>query len=56
MDGRRQPAQRLDQWLETGRHHLAGPLGTMLVYLTLPIFDQMGRELVQSAIRVACAG
>ena len=38
-------------WLENGRHFLAGPLGTMLVYLLLPIIDHMGAELVRSAIR-----
>ncbi len=41
----------LGLWLENGRHFLAGPLGTMLVYLLLPILDQMGAELVRSAIR-----
>ena len=38
-------------WLENGRHFLAGPLGTLLVYLLMPIVDQMGAELVRSAIR-----
>lgn len=38
-------------WLENGRHFLAGPLGTLLVYLLMPIIDQMGAELVRSAIR-----
>lgn len=41
----------LSLWLENGRHFLAGPLGTLLVYLLLPIVDQMGAELVRSAIR-----
>lgn len=38
-------------WLENGRHFLAGPLGTLLVYLLMPIVDQMGAEIVRSAIR-----
>ncbi len=41
----------LSLWLENGRHFLAGPLGTLLVYLLLPILDQMGREVIRSAIR-----
>lgn len=41
----------LSLWLENGRHFLAGPLGTLLVYLLLPIVDQMGAELVRSTIR-----
>ncbi|MEM7268675.1 MAG: mechanosensitive ion channel family protein [Pseudomonadota bacterium] len=42
-------------WLENGQHYLEGPLGTMLVYLTLPIFDKMGDEIVRSAIRADTA-
>ncbi len=41
----------LSLWLENGRHFLAGPLGTLLVYLLMPILDQMGKEIVRSAIR-----
>lgn len=37
-------------WLEAGVHRLYGPLGTLLVLLTLPILDRLGRELVRSVI------
>lgn len=35
-------------WLERGQHQLYGPLGTLIVFLTLPIFDRFGGELVSS--------
>jgi len=41
----------LAHWLETGQDRLAGPAGTLIVYLALPILDRMGRELVASGIR-----
>jgi len=41
----------LAHWLETGRDRLAGPAGTLIVYLALPILDRMGREIVGSLIR-----
>lgn len=37
-------------WLERGDHRLYGPVGTLLIYLSLPIFDRLGRELVQTII------
>ncbi len=41
----------LAHWLETGQDRLAGPTGTLIVYLILPIFDRMGHEVVASFIR-----
>lgn len=32
-------------WLETGRAHLEGPLGTLIVMLVLPVFDRLGSEI-----------
>ncbi|MEM7445447.1 MAG: mechanosensitive ion channel family protein, partial [Pseudomonadota bacterium] len=32
-------------WLETGRAHLVGPLGTLVVVLVLPVFDRLGSEI-----------
>lgn len=40
----------LAHWLEQGRHHLNGPLGTLMVYLLLPIADRIGHELIRSLI------
>ena len=40
----------LAHWLEQGRHHLNGPLGTLMVYLLLPIADRVGHELIRSLI------
>lgn len=40
----------LAHWLEQGRHHLEGPLGTLMVYLLLPIADRIGHELIRSLI------
>lgn len=42
----------LAHWLETGQDRLVGPAGTLVVYLILPIFDRMGRELVDTMIRL----
>jgi small-conductance mechanosensitive channel len=33
-------------WLERGQHQLYGPLGTLIMFLLLPIFDRLGVELV----------
>ncbi|MEM6623541.1 MAG: mechanosensitive ion channel family protein [Pseudomonadota bacterium] len=41
----------LAHWLETGTDRLAGPAGTLIVYLVLPILDRMGRETVASIMR-----
>ncbi|NND50381.1 MAG: mechanosensitive ion channel family protein [Rhizobiales bacterium] len=41
----------LAHWLERGQHRLEGPLGTLMVLLVLPIFDRMGGELVNTAVR-----
>ena len=41
----------LAHWLETGQDRLGGPVGTLIIYLVLPIVDRMGRELIQSFIR-----
>lgn len=38
-------------WVEQGQHHLLGPVGTLIVYLTLPIFDRLGREIIRSILR-----
>lgn len=32
-------------WLETGRAHLVGPLGTLVVLLVLPVLDRLGAEI-----------
>ena len=41
----------LAHWLEGGGDQLAGPAGTLVIYLALPIFDRMGCELISSIIR-----
>ena len=38
----------LAHWLERGQHELHGPVGTLLVYITLPIFDRLGQEVIRS--------
>lgn len=40
----------LAHWLEQGRHHIEGPLGTLMVYLLLPIADRVGQELTRTLI------
>jgi small-conductance mechanosensitive channel len=40
----------ISQWLDTTRHHLEGPAGTLILYLVLPAFDRMGREIIASLI------
>ena len=37
-------------WLERGQHRLDGPLGTVCVLLLLPVLDQVGDELTDSAL------
>lgn len=34
-------------WLERGQHQLYGPLGTLIVFLLLPIFDRLGSEFIR---------
>ncbi|MDJ0895438.1 MAG: mechanosensitive ion channel family protein [Alphaproteobacteria bacterium] len=41
----------LANWIESGQQHLLGPAGTVVLLLTLPIFDRLGRELVRTLIR-----
>ena len=41
----------LAHWLERGQHQLEGPVGTLIMLLVLPIFDRMGGEFVNSAVR-----
>ncbi len=40
----------LAHWLERGQHHLEGPVGTLIVFFSLPIFDRLGREIVRSLL------
>ncbi len=40
-------------WITTGQQHLYGPAGTLLVLLSLPIFDRLGLELCSGMIRGA---
>ncbi|MEM9099627.1 MAG: mechanosensitive ion channel family protein [Pseudomonadota bacterium] len=42
----------LGHFLETGAQHLYGPVGTLIVYISLPIFDRLGREIVYSSLRL----
>ncbi|MEM9045630.1 MAG: mechanosensitive ion channel family protein [Pseudomonadota bacterium] len=42
----------LAHFLETGAQHLYGPVGTLIVYISLPIFDRLGREIVYSLLRL----
>jgi len=37
-------------WLERGQHQLYGPLGTLIVFLLLPIFDRLGSELIRELL------
>ncbi len=41
----------LAHWLERGQHQLEGPVGTLIVFFALPIFDRLGREIVSSLLR-----
>jgi small-conductance mechanosensitive channel len=41
----------LAHWLERGQQQLDGPVGTLVLALTLPILDRLGLELTQSVIR-----
>ncbi|MEM0908726.1 MAG: mechanosensitive ion channel family protein [Pseudomonadota bacterium] len=41
----------LAHWLERGQQELAGPLGTLLLLLVVPIVDRMGREITASLVR-----
>ncbi|MEH6633773.1 MAG: mechanosensitive ion channel family protein [Halopseudomonas aestusnigri] len=41
----------LANWLERGQHHLEGPVGTLIVFFALPIFDRLGREIVNTLLR-----
>ncbi|MGB0504562.1 MAG: mechanosensitive ion channel family protein [Pikeienuella sp.] len=34
-----------------GRHHLDGPLGTLFIFLLIPIFDRLGKELINGSLR-----
>ncbi|MEL6475717.1 MAG: mechanosensitive ion channel family protein [Pseudomonadota bacterium] len=40
----------LAHWLERGQHQLLGPAGTLIVYVTLPVFDRLGREIIRSIV------
>ncbi len=40
----------LARWFETGQQHLVGPLGSLLVLLSLPALDRLGGELVRIAL------
>ncbi|MEM9010377.1 MAG: mechanosensitive ion channel family protein [Pseudomonadota bacterium] len=42
-------------WLETGRHHLAGPAGTLVVFFCLPIVDRLGEAICLSLVRADTA-
>ncbi len=42
-------------WLERGQHQLYGPLGTLIIFLTLPIFDRLGTELINTCINISTA-
>ncbi|MBL4751228.1 MAG: mechanosensitive ion channel family protein [Amylibacter sp.] len=42
-------------WLERGQHQLYGPLGTLIVFLTLPIFDRLGGEIISSFMNTSTA-
>ena len=37
-------------WLESGRHNLGGPIGTLIVLMFIPLVERFGRELIYSAI------
>lgn len=37
--------------VDPGRHHLAGPLGTLLLFLLMPILDHLGKELINGSLR-----
>ncbi|MEM7060174.1 MAG: mechanosensitive ion channel family protein [Pseudomonadota bacterium] len=40
----------LAHWLDRQGDRLEGPLGTLVIYLALPIFDRMGREMIQTIL------
>jgi small-conductance mechanosensitive channel len=40
----------LAHWLERGQHYLEGPVGTLIVFFSMPIFDRLGREVVRSLL------
>ena len=40
----------LAHWLETGQQRLEGPLGTIVVALSLSVLDHLGREVVDSLL------
>lgn len=42
-------------WLERGQHQLYGPLGTLIVFLTLPIFDRLGDGLISTFLDTSTA-
>ncbi len=42
-------------WLERGQHQLYGPLGTLIVFLTLPIFDRLGDALISTFLDTSTA-
>ncbi len=39
-------------WIERGQHQLAGPLGTVIVVILLPIADRFGREVISSCMTI----
>jgi small-conductance mechanosensitive channel len=41
----------LAHWLERGQQRLDGPVGTLVLALTLPILDRLGLELTNSVVR-----
>jgi small-conductance mechanosensitive channel len=41
----------LAHWLERGQQQLDGPVGTLVLALTLPILDRLGLELTQGVVR-----
>ena len=41
----------LAHFLETRTQHLYGPVGTLVVFIALPIFDRLGKEIVHSLLR-----
>ncbi len=42
-------------WLERGQHRLYGPLGTLVVFLTLPIFDRLGDAVISTYLDTSTA-
>jgi len=41
--------------IESGQHRLYGPLGTLVVFLTLPIFDRLGTEFINTFLNTTTA-